>query len=70
MLDPSGLFREDWTDVEATNDRAGRISIVDKGSTVDVPVDVDGSPFTDALFVATLKTSDLITVGQDVLVGS
>jgi Ca2+-binding RTX toxin-like protein len=54
----------------ATNDRAGRIAIIDKGSTVDILVDVDGSPFTDALFVATLKTSDQITVGQDVLVGS
>ncbi|MBA4099827.1 MAG: hypothetical protein C0484_24015 [Rhodospirillum sp.] len=49
--------------------RADRISIVDKGATVDVFVDLDGSPFTEALLVATLKTSDPITVGQDVLPG-
>jgi Ca2+-binding RTX toxin-like protein len=54
----------------ATNDRAGRVGIVDKGSTVDIFVDLDGSPFTDPHFVATLKTSDLITVGQDVLLGT
>lgn len=54
----------------ATSDRAGRVGIVDKGATVDIFVDLDGSPFTDPLFVATLKTSDLITVGQDVLTGT
>ena len=54
----------------ATNDRAGRIAIVDKGSTVDILVDLDGSPFTDSLLIATLKTSDAIIIGQDVLPGS
>ena len=51
-----------------TADRAGRVSIVDKGATVDVFVDADGLAGFE-LAVATLKTSDVITVGQDVLVG-
>jgi Ca2+-binding RTX toxin-like protein len=50
-------------------DRASRISILDKGATVDIFVDLDGSPFTNSLLIATLKTSDAITVGQDVLPG-
>jgi Ca2+-binding RTX toxin-like protein len=64
VLDLDALF--DSLGVMET-DRAGRIAIVDKGSTVDILVDADGSPFTDALFVATLKTSDVITVGLDVI---
>ena len=51
--------------------RAGRVSIQDNGATVDVAVDADGilgNGF--ELTVATLKTADAITIGQDVLVGS
>jgi Ca2+-binding RTX toxin-like protein len=50
-------------------DRAARVSIVDKGASVEVLVDTNGDLMFD-LHVATLKTADPITVGQDVLVGS
>ncbi|HKP24945.1 MAG TPA: hypothetical protein VJV39_13855 [Dongiaceae bacterium] len=54
-----------------TADRAGRVSIDDNGASVDVFVDTDGNLFNGyELTVATLKTSDAITVGQDVLVGT
>jgi Ca2+-binding RTX toxin-like protein len=51
-------------------DRAARVSITDKGATVDVAVDTDGNATFD-LIVATLGTADVITVGvgQDVIVG-
>jgi len=52
-----------------TADRAGRVSILDKGASVDVFVDTDGINGFD-LTVATLKTADAITVGQDILLGS
>ena len=52
-------------------DRAGRISILDKGASVDVFVDTDGNILNGfELTVATLKTSDAITVGQDIIVGA
>jgi hypothetical protein len=66
VLNLDGLF--DSLGVSG-KDRASRISIVDKGATVDILVDLDGSPFTDSLLIATLKTSDAIAVGQDVLPG-
>jgi Ca2+-binding RTX toxin-like protein len=52
-----------------TADRAGRVSILDNGASVDVIVDTDGLNGFD-LTVATLKTADSITVGQDILVGT
>ncbi len=52
-----------------TADRAGRVSILDNGASVDVIVDTDGLNGFD-LTVATLKTADAITVGQDILVGT
>ncbi len=55
----------------AAADRAARVSILDKGSLVDVFVDTDGNLFNGFEHtVATLKTSDVITVGQDILVGT
>jgi Ca2+-binding RTX toxin-like protein len=54
-----------------TADRAGRVSINDKGASVDVFVDTDGNLFNGfELTVATLKTADIVTVGQDILVGT
>jgi Ca2+-binding RTX toxin-like protein len=50
--------------------RAARVSIVDKGATVDVRVDADGNIANGfELTVATLQTTDVITVGEDVFVG-
>jgi Ca2+-binding RTX toxin-like protein len=55
----------------APADRAGRVSIVDKGATVDVFVDADGNAGNGfELAVATLHTLSTITVGQDVIVGT
>ncbi|HUL03190.1 MAG TPA: type I secretion C-terminal target domain-containing protein, partial [Gemmatimonadales bacterium] len=55
----------------AAIDRAARVSIVDHGATVDVNVDADGNAGNGfELTVATLKTVDKITVGEDVLLGS
>jgi len=51
-------------------DRAARVSIIDKGATVDVRVDTDGNIANGfELTVATLQTTDVITVGEDVFVG-
>ncbi len=51
--------------------RAGRVSILDNGATVDVAVDADGNLGNGfELTVATLKTADTIALGQDVLVGT
>jgi Ca2+-binding RTX toxin-like protein len=47
-------------------DRAGRVSIVDKGASVEISVDTNGD-LTYDLHVATLKTADAITIGQDVI---
>ena len=49
--------------------RAARVSIVDKGASVDIAVDTDGLGGFD-LTVATLKTADVITVGQDVILAN
>jgi Ca2+-binding RTX toxin-like protein len=52
-------------------DRASRVSMLDKGASVDVFVDADGNLFNGfELTVATLKTTDVITIGSDILVGT
>lgn len=49
--------------------RAGRTSIVDLGATVEIAVDTDGNTGNGfELAVATLKTMDAITVGEDIIV--
>jgi Ca2+-binding RTX toxin-like protein len=53
----------------ATADRGGRVSVVDSVTSVDVRVDADGKAGFE-LVVATLNTTDDITVGPDILVGS
>jgi Ca2+-binding RTX toxin-like protein len=54
-----------------TADRAGRVSVTDKGAAVDIAVDADGNAGNGfELVVATLKTADVITIGQDILVGA
>ena len=50
-------------------DRAGRVSIVDHGASVEIAVDTNGDLNFD-LAVATLKTADAITIGQDIFVGT
>jgi len=50
-------------------DRADRVSIVDKGASVEILVDTNGD-LTFDLAVATLKTADAITIGQDIFVGT
>ncbi len=54
----------------ATADRAARISIVDKGATVNVSVDTDGNVGNGFEVIVTLQTANTITIGEDVLVGS
>jgi Ca2+-binding RTX toxin-like protein len=67
-LDLEGLFQSLPV---APADRAGRVSIVDHGATVDVFVDADGKAGNGfELAVATLHTVNTITVGQDVIVGT
>ena len=63
VLDLSGLFAS-----VPVGDRAARVSIVDKGASVEIKVDTDGD-LTFDLHVATLKTADAITVGPDIFVG-
>jgi Ca2+-binding RTX toxin-like protein len=54
----------------STDDRAARVSIIDKGATVDIAFDTDGNVGNGfELVVATLKTADNIAIGQDVIVG-
>jgi Ca2+-binding RTX toxin-like protein len=65
VLDLDALF--DSLSVD-TADRAGRVQLDDKGASVDVAVDFDGTGTTFTQ-IATLNTADVITVGQDVLVG-
>ena len=56
--------------VAAVN-RAACVPIVDKGASVDIAVDAGGNAGNGfEMILATLKTVDAITVGQDVLVGS
>jgi Ca2+-binding RTX toxin-like protein len=55
----------------AAADRAGRVSIADNGSSVDVSVDADGNAANGFEFtVATLITNDAISANQDVILGS
>ena len=55
----------------AAVDRAGRVEIVDNGSTVNISVDTDGNTGNGfELAVAVLNTSDAILIGQDVVVGT
>jgi Ca2+-binding RTX toxin-like protein len=55
----------------AAVDRAGRVEIVDNGSTVNISVDTDGNTGNGfELAVAVLNTADVISVGQDVVVGT
>ncbi|MBA4097450.1 MAG: hypothetical protein C0484_11875 [Rhodospirillum sp.] len=65
VLDLDILF--DYLGV-AIGDRAARVSILDKGASVEIAVDTNGDLAFD-LAVATLKTSDVITVGPDIFVG-
>lgn len=53
----------------AAGSRAARVQILDKGASVEIAVDTDGVGGFD-LAVATLKTADNITIGQDILVGT
>jgi Ca2+-binding RTX toxin-like protein len=66
VLDLDPLF--DALGVGSAN-RAGRVSIVDNGATVDVFVNADGNAGNGfELAVATLQTHNTITLGQDVVV--
>ena len=50
--------------------RAGRVQIVDNGSTVEINVNADGAGGTFELHVATLNTNDTVNLGTDVTVGT
>ena len=65
VLDLSDLFDS----LSVSVDRAARVSIVDKGASVEIKVDTDGDLDFD-LHVATLKTSDAIAIGPDIFVGT
>jgi Ca2+-binding RTX toxin-like protein len=65
VLDLDGLF--DQLAVDPV-DRAARVELSVVGATVEVRVDTDGNLDFD-LLVATLNTSDTVTVGADVVVG-
>jgi Ca2+-binding RTX toxin-like protein len=55
----------------AAADRGGRVSVADNGGSVNVAVDADNNGANGFEFVvATLITSDAVTVGQDVVVGT
>jgi hypothetical protein len=67
-LDLDALF--DSLGVAAAS-RAGRVSIVDSGSSVDVRINADGNSANGfELTIATLKTGDAVTVGSDITVGT
>jgi Ca2+-binding RTX toxin-like protein len=52
----------------AEADRAGRVSLTDGGSTVDVAIDADGNAANGfELKTVTLNTTDAVTLGQDVI---
>jgi len=53
----------------AVGSRAGRVSVTDKGASVDVRIDTNGDGAFDYL-AATIVSPNTITVGEDVLVGS
>jgi len=46
-------------------DRAGRVQVVDKGTSVDIWVDTNGDGLVNAMIV-TIQTADTITVGGDI----
>jgi Ca2+-binding RTX toxin-like protein len=48
--------------------RAGMVQVVDKGTTVDVSIDMDHNPATGPVHIAMLNTNDVITVGEDIVV--
>ena len=49
-------------------DRAGRVSLTDSGSAVDVAIDADGDAANGfELKAVTLITTDAVTLGQDVI---
>jgi Ca2+-binding RTX toxin-like protein len=55
----------------AEADRAARVSISDSGESVNVSIDADGNAANGfEVLAATLNTTDTITVGEDVIVGS
>jgi len=66
VLDMEALFDNLGT---ATADRIGRIQVIDRGANVNVRVDTDGNGAFD-LFVATLQSSNAITAGADIVVGT
>jgi hypothetical protein len=66
VLNLDGLF--DALGV-ATAARAGRVTLTDKGASVDVHVDLNGDG-TAEYFAATINSANAITVGADVLVGA
>ena len=52
-------------------DRAGRVSLTDNGSAVDVAIDADGNAANGfELTAVTLITADAVTLGQDVILSS
>jgi hypothetical protein len=53
----------------AVVDRAARVSITDTGASVAINVDTEGNGSFD-LAAVILKTSDVITIGSDILVGT
>ena len=65
VLDLSSLF---GALAVPTADRAARVSIIDKGASVEIKVDTNGDLNFD-LHVATLKTADAISIGPDIVVG-
>ena len=48
--------------------RAIMVQINDKGRTVDISIDMDHNAATAAVKIATFNTSDVITVGEDIIV--
>ncbi len=55
----------------AAKNRVASVAILDKGSTVEISVDADGNSGNGAeLLIATLNTTDDITLGADVILGS
>ncbi|HTO85546.1 MAG TPA: hypothetical protein VMQ73_25225, partial [Methylomirabilota bacterium] len=55
----------------AAASRAAHVAIVTNAGSVDVQVDTDNNPADGfELTVATLQTTDPVTVGQDVVLGS
>jgi Ca2+-binding RTX toxin-like protein len=68
VLDLDALFDSLNVDTDLRDDR---IALNDKGSSVEVRVDVDGKDTNGAeVLVATLNTADQIDVGADILVGT